>query len=864
MYNIPQPPQSLIDALKKGKAIAFVGSGLSVAAGSPSWSELLLGIAVYAYEVQPNKLRQIANAILAVHNGQYLDAASLLQTALGNHEFRQSVITQIHKKRTFDLDIDAINKTAKGHNGNALFRNIGLPQSRECWPTISHRILMQLGFRAIITTNYDLLLEQAIAPSMSMPVFNHTDRNLAEHVKKDDPFILKIHGDINNPKEIIITREDYTNFINSDIAPSVLKSLLQYNYPFWIGYGHKDQNIDHLLDELRIKLNLSGGTAIVTQNDDIIKQRLEDAKIFPSVLQTYDAIPDCLKKIAEDAGRDLVFAMTVEIPWSDTNTIDRTAQEIVKELSRRGYKIKYLGSGPGSTKLYFTANSDTYHRLNREISEKELDLAKDLSGIFAIHSVIKTFDLILKHEIKKEEKELSSPSEYNNSEIEFINREDELRAITSTLSAPYLLISAPTGYGKTRLLEQIQSRNENENFCIFIKLSRQTRYTIQALAEEFLKALRIPSIQVSKITNPFVLGGNVGLKILEALVSQNKQKVLLIVDVVEAVNHKETAQLFNEFFPAIVEVFINLESPIPFKIILSGRYISNWKHVSSGYLPFTPLPLTPFDFASVHRTVMKYNDSQAPRKNNEYVRHFASLLMRFTGGHPGCMAKILKSNDFGLPIKGVISQEETYSKNFVLTVIEEIEQEVPYDLIEIFETLSAIRRFNLGLLRHLMNKGFIEWKKDEYELEDRLLETYLVHYDQGFSNDEITRRLFAIQLRRTAMQRFQNVCREAIAFYENQLNHLNIFAPHIISIEILFLNLQVYLWTKSGNSDDFIKILDNILNRLIKFTDARAIIASLKQLLREDWEFKFIFNYLFPNYSFDKLLNRISQPFTKQ
>jgi hypothetical protein len=36
-------------------------------------------------------------------------------------------------------------------------------------------------------------------------------------------------------------------------------------------------------------------------------------------------------------------------------------------------------------------------------------------------------------------------------EIEFVNRSDELKKIISTNSAIYLLISAPAGYGKTRL-----------------------------------------------------------------------------------------------------------------------------------------------------------------------------------------------------------------------------------------------------------------------------------------------------------------------------------------------------------------------------------------------------------------------------
>ena len=69
--NVPKAPQELIDALKENRAIAIVGSGLSIAAGGPSWQDLLLGVAAEAQETKPEWMEDIKPAIQAIVNHQY-------------------------------------------------------------------------------------------------------------------------------------------------------------------------------------------------------------------------------------------------------------------------------------------------------------------------------------------------------------------------------------------------------------------------------------------------------------------------------------------------------------------------------------------------------------------------------------------------------------------------------------------------------------------------------------------------------------------------------------------------------------------------------------------------------------------------
>ena len=93
---------------------------------------------------------------------------------------------------------------------------------------------------------------------------------------------------------------------------------------------------------------------------------------------------------------------------------------------------------------------------------------------------------------------------------------------------------------------------------------------------------------------------------------------------------------------------------------------------------------------------------------------------------------------------GVGGDSEGYSwkfphQNVVKPMIDEIKAHIPDKLVKIFETLSAVRRFNARLLDQFIEDGLIEWSQNNgHELEDYLLETYLVSKKDGFLYDDLT------------------------------------------------------------------------------------------------------------------------------
>ena len=82
-------------------------------------------------------------------------------------------------------------------------------------PSPALRALAELNFPLIITTNYDRLFEEALLMAGKNPttaVYQPQATTRPDDPLQDpspqNPFIFKIHGDINTPESLVITDED--------------------------------------------------------------------------------------------------------------------------------------------------------------------------------------------------------------------------------------------------------------------------------------------------------------------------------------------------------------------------------------------------------------------------------------------------------------------------------------------------------------------------------------------------------------------------------------------------------------------------------------------------------------------------------
>lgn len=195
------------------------------------------------------------------------------------------------------------------------------------------RMLANLEFPIVITTNYDHLYERALdrkaadEKAASQPVTKYQvsiySPNINNKAKTVDclripdpkqPYILKIHGDVDKPESIVLTDEDYIQFVlrMSDKHPfhpfgnNVLAHLMKWPTLF-IGYSLMDYNLRLLFKTLRWKMDaaqIPPTYSVDKQPDDLIRDVWENQRRYVSfiILNLWDCIP----KIHADLGKVLL------------------------------------------------------------------------------------------------------------------------------------------------------------------------------------------------------------------------------------------------------------------------------------------------------------------------------------------------------------------------------------------------------------------------------------------------------------------------------------------------------------------------------------------------------------------------------
>lgn len=127
--------------------------------------------------------------------------------------------------------------------------------------------LAELDFPLVITTNYDQLFESALAANGKQPRVAVYTPNLEPTIDYRDPtaqspIVFKIHGDISRPETVVVTDEDYIQFVLRmsnkdpyDPVPLTLKFYLTGWSTLFVGYSLLDYNLRLLFKTLRWKID---------------------------------------------------------------------------------------------------------------------------------------------------------------------------------------------------------------------------------------------------------------------------------------------------------------------------------------------------------------------------------------------------------------------------------------------------------------------------------------------------------------------------------------------------------------------------------------------------------------------------------
>jgi hypothetical protein len=382
----------LLEDIRAGNCVAFVGAGFSAAAGLPPWPELVRAVAGALPPEERARHQATIDQLVGSDRRRYSHrelemAAQLLFDAIGEEHCRRLLRDTL--------------------------RSEPLP------PTMRLRLKHLLGipFRAIVTTNFDPLLPGVPPDPVAYRRLLRTDRRgpwreatlraaldletglpNATLDAPDRP-VVQLHGTLVDDSTLVFTRSQYRRRLYANPAYlTVLKALLATSSVLFLGYSMRDA----YLNELRAELIEAFHTGATGKRDvaDRLPQRplawavLEDVS---DVARQYYERHEGLGVLAyetgpahtDHSGFDAILARL----YGETNPVHRLGQLL------RGRRLLWLDPSPEHNALGRRLLTEAV----REVEGTQTGVAQHLVEVATCGEAITAlqqrpgFDVVLSH-----------------------------------------------------------------------------------------------------------------------------------------------------------------------------------------------------------------------------------------------------------------------------------------------------------------------------------------------------------------------------------------------------------------------------------------------------------------------------------
>jgi hypothetical protein len=190
----------------RGQLVLFLGAGVSVGAGLPGWNGLLWELAK-------------SHGLKKSEEGEF-EGLSFLDKA---------VLLRKRMKSTEEL-------------GSFIANKLKAP-----YYALAHSLLAALPTKEHVTMNYDQLFETALQKAnRQVSILPYKINSSA------DTWLLKLHGCISKPGEIVLTRGDYLRYASKRAAlAGIVQALLITRHMLFVGFSLTDDNFHKIIDEVR-------------------------------------------------------------------------------------------------------------------------------------------------------------------------------------------------------------------------------------------------------------------------------------------------------------------------------------------------------------------------------------------------------------------------------------------------------------------------------------------------------------------------------------------------------------------------------------------------------------------------------------
>lgn len=209
------------------EAALFFGAGLSMGAGLPSWGGLLQRL---LDDAESDLTWEEISSLPVLDQGEVIE-----------HELR----------RLADED------------GESLGKRVTRIIRSDRRPGLGHVLLAGMQVPNAVTTNYDQLYERAVESTGGVDGTRKIAVLPWQRVEAEGPWVLKMHGDVDHPSSIVLTRGAFVHY-DSRWKPvgAVVQSLMMTKHLVIVGASLTDDNLIRFAHEvagLRVALAQDGG-----------------------------------------------------------------------------------------------------------------------------------------------------------------------------------------------------------------------------------------------------------------------------------------------------------------------------------------------------------------------------------------------------------------------------------------------------------------------------------------------------------------------------------------------------------------------------------------------------------------------------
>lgn len=335
-----------LNEIEDGNAAIFAGAGLSISAGYVDWKNLL---------------KPLADE-LGLDISIEQDLVSVAQYFCNGNN--RSAITQ------------------------ALIDEIGIAAS----PTPNHQILAALPIDTYWTTNYDRLIEKALENEKKIVDQKYNKDHLANTKRGRDAVLYKMHGDIENAHDTVLTKDEYEKypFTHAPFITALSGDLVSKTFLF-LGFSFTDPNLDYILSRIRVnfKDNQRNHYCIfrrcsIDQFDskeefengkikqELVAQDLKRFHINVVFVDEYHEIQELLEKLYRQYKRKTVFisGSADEFGEWDKSDVENALFKLGNAIIDKGFRIASgVGLGIGNA-LISGAISSAYHKQHSHLDDR--------------------------------------------------------------------------------------------------------------------------------------------------------------------------------------------------------------------------------------------------------------------------------------------------------------------------------------------------------------------------------------------------------------------------------------------------------------------------------------------------------------